>query len=170
MAWAILKDIARDATLDDDVRLVVEGCLSSRPTSGRTRTRREVWPGALPAGLQQGESAYASTCRGERDHRSCRQLALELLDAYDEEPDKIRWKTTDDLSHEDDRRSGCSRRGEERSEVGVGGDDGPAVRESQVDDSRIGRSGCPEVTNVHRVVTGVVEQARDPRRQVLVDE
>ncbi len=76
----------------------------------------------------------------------------------------------DDFSHEDDRGSGRSRRGEKRSEVGVGGDDGPAVRESQVDDPRIGGSGCPEVANVHRVVAGVVEQARDPRRQVVVDE
>jgi hypothetical protein len=60
--------------------------------------------------------------------------------------------------------------GEDRSEVGVGGDDGPPVREGQVDDVRIGRSGCVEVADVHRVMSGVAEQTRDPGRQVLVDE
>jgi hypothetical protein len=91
-------------------------------------------------------------------------LGLELLDGSGKEHGELRRLTVDDLSYEDDGWIGCSDRGEDRSEVGVGGDDDPSVYSREFDDLRVGRSGCVEVADVCGIVAGVNEQDFEPRR------
>jgi len=74
------------------------------------------------------------------------------------------------MPEEDDRRPGFLPRREERSEIGVGGDDDAILIGGSVEDCVVGGGLHAELADVHGVVPEERELSGDDRRERVVDQ